>query len=149
MRIHLRTRASVGAHNSAVADTRIRIRIRIRSEKRIRRGASAAARRTPDQHGARSRSQHWPRPGGWLDAVRPTGPAPGPRPAQDCRWRGTGHQNRVTQSSLTPVPDPPAEPSPVVVDLYRMVGEMADRVSARRGTANAFFLGCGSSEGTN
>jgi hypothetical protein len=46
----------------------------------------------------------------------------------------------VTQSSLTPVPEPPAEPSPVVVDLYRMAAEMADRVSARRGTANAFFL---------
>lgn len=46
----------------------------------------------------------------------------------------------MTQSSLAPVPEPPAEPSPVLVQLYRMAVEMADRVSARRGAANAFFL---------
>ncbi|GAA1891084.1 hypothetical protein GCM10009837_11550 [Streptomyces durmitorensis] len=33
-------------------------------------------------------------------------------------------------------PDPPPE----VLDLYKLAVEMADRVSARRGTANAFFL---------
>ncbi|PPS91063.1 RipA family octameric membrane protein [Streptomyces sp. MH60] len=31
-------------------------------------------------------------------------------------------------------------PSPDVLDLYKLAVEMADRVSARRGSANAFFL---------
>ncbi|GGO10629.1 hypothetical protein IEI92_02230 [Microbispora bryophytorum] len=31
-------------------------------------------------------------------------------------------------------------PSPEVIDLYKMAVEMADRVSARRGTSNSFFL---------
>jgi hypothetical protein len=32
------------------------------------------------------------------------------------------------------------EPSPSVLELYKLAVEMADRVSARRGLANAFFL---------
>jgi hypothetical protein len=32
------------------------------------------------------------------------------------------------------------DPDPSVLDLYKMAVEMADRVSARRSTANAFFL---------
>ncbi|MGW2392141.1 RipA family octameric membrane protein [Streptomyces lydicamycinicus] len=32
------------------------------------------------------------------------------------------------------------QPNPTVLDLYKLSVEMADRVSARRGTANAFFL---------
>src|SRR5258708_5790797 len=35
---------------------------------------------------------------------------------------------------------PPPEPPDAVLDLYKLAVEMADRVSARRGTANAFFL---------
>ncbi|RJL31847.1 hypothetical protein D5H75_18840 [Bailinhaonella thermotolerans] len=41
------------------------------------------------------------------------------------------------------VPDPSPKvpgPSPEVVDLYKLAVEMADRVSARRGTSNSFFL---------
>ncbi|GHI47573.1 RipA family octameric membrane protein [Streptomyces albidoflavus] len=36
----------------------------------------------------------------------------------------------------------PPEPNqrPEVLELYKLAVEMADRVSARRGTANAFFL---------
>jgi hypothetical protein len=32
------------------------------------------------------------------------------------------------------------QPSPVFLELYRLTVEMADRVSARRGTANSFFF---------
>lgn len=32
------------------------------------------------------------------------------------------------------------QPSPVFVELYKLTVEMADRVSARRGTANSFFF---------
>ncbi len=32
------------------------------------------------------------------------------------------------------------EPSPVFLELYKLTVEMADRVSARRGTANSFFF---------
>ncbi|MFL6055514.1 MAG: hypothetical protein ACJ72W_21835 [Actinoallomurus sp.] len=35
---------------------------------------------------------------------------------------------------------PESTPSPAVIDLYKMAVEMADRVSARRGTSNSFFL---------
>jgi hypothetical protein len=35
---------------------------------------------------------------------------------------------------------PAPEPSNAVLDLYKLAVEMADRVSARRATANAFFL---------
>ncbi|WP_433622062.1 RipA family octameric membrane protein [Nocardia sp. CA-120079] len=35
---------------------------------------------------------------------------------------------------------PESIPSAQVMDLYKMAVEMADRVSARRGTANSFFL---------
>jgi hypothetical protein len=50
----------------------------------------------------------------------------------------------VTSETGAPDEDPartelPA-PSPEVLDLYKMAVEMADRVSARRGAANAFFL---------
>lgn len=31
-------------------------------------------------------------------------------------------------------------PDPVVVDLYKLGAELADRISSRRATANAFFL---------
>lgn len=45
-------------------------------------------------------------------------------------------------SSSDPMPGPDAGdiPDPRVIDLYKMAVEMADRISARRGTANAFFL---------
>src|SRR5689334_986000 len=36
--------------------------------------------------------------------------------------------------------DQPLDPDPRILDLYKMAVEMADRVSARRSTANAFFL---------
>lgn len=36
--------------------------------------------------------------------------------------------------------DGPPDPDERVLDLYKMAVEMADRVSARRATANAFFL---------
>lgn len=36
--------------------------------------------------------------------------------------------------------DNPTDPDPRVVELYKTAVEMADRVSARRSTANAFFL---------
>lgn len=36
--------------------------------------------------------------------------------------------------------DPEPEISPAAIDLYKMAVEMADRVSARRGTSNSFFL---------
>lgn len=36
--------------------------------------------------------------------------------------------------------DPAAEVDSTVLDLYKMAVEMADRVSGRRATANAFFL---------
>lgn len=39
-----------------------------------------------------------------------------------------------------PGPDPNDIPDPRILDLYKMAVEMADRISARRGTANAFFL---------
>jgi hypothetical protein len=39
------------------------------------------------------------------------------------------------------VSTPPESPlSPAAIDLYKMAVEMADRVSARRGTSNSFFL---------
>jgi hypothetical protein len=34
----------------------------------------------------------------------------------------------------------PVEPAPQLVDLYKLAVEMADRVSARRAGANAFFI---------
>lgn len=38
-------------------------------------------------------------------------------------------------------PEPaPAEPPPGYLDLYKLAVEMADRISARRGVANTFFL---------
>ncbi|MGW1594955.1 RipA family octameric membrane protein [Streptomyces sp. NPDC002343] len=37
----------------------------------------------------------------------------------------------------SPAPEQQAE---TLLDLYKLAVEMADRVSARRGTANAFFL---------
>ncbi|MFF2629145.1 hypothetical protein ACFVUN_25655 [Kitasatospora griseola] len=42
--------------------------------------------------------------------------------------------------SPSPSPSPEPKPSPEVLELYKLAVEMADRVSARRGTANAFFL---------
>lgn len=36
--------------------------------------------------------------------------------------------------------DPESDLSPAAIDLYKMAVEMADRVSARRGTSNSFFL---------
>jgi hypothetical protein len=36
--------------------------------------------------------------------------------------------------------DPTSEPSGAVLELYKLAVEMADRISARRATANAFFL---------
>ncbi|MEU7693587.1 RipA family octameric membrane protein [Microbispora hainanensis] len=36
--------------------------------------------------------------------------------------------------------DNSSQVSPAVLDLYKMAVEMADRLSSRRGTANAFFL---------
>ncbi|MEG3636391.1 RipA family octameric membrane protein [Micromonospora palythoicola] len=36
--------------------------------------------------------------------------------------------------------EPHRKTDPVVVDLYKMATEMADRISVRRATANAFFL---------
>ncbi|MEV5145563.1 hypothetical protein AB0L14_14245 [Streptomyces sp. NPDC052727] len=39
-----------------------------------------------------------------------------------------------------PVSENPETPDPTVLDLYKLAVEMADRVSARRGSANAFFL---------
>ncbi|MBF6180202.1 RipA family octameric membrane protein [Nocardia otitidiscaviarum] len=39
---------------------------------------------------------------------------------------------------MTQPPEP--APSAQVIDLYKLAVEMADRVSARRGTANSFFL---------
>ncbi|PJN27798.1 hypothetical protein [Kitasatospora sp. CB02891] len=41
---------------------------------------------------------------------------------------------------MTTASAPPPTPSPDVLELYKLAVEMADRVSARRGTANAFFL---------
>ncbi|MGV9873707.1 RipA family octameric membrane protein [Streptomyces cellulosae] len=39
---------------------------------------------------------------------------------------------------MTTLPEPNQQPE--VLELYKLAVEMADRVSARRGTANAFFL---------
>ena len=36
--------------------------------------------------------------------------------------------------------DQPASVDPQVLDIYKLAVEMADRVSSRRATANAFFL---------
>ncbi|MFJ8443710.1 RipA family octameric membrane protein [Kitasatospora griseola] len=41
---------------------------------------------------------------------------------------------------MTTASAPPPAPPPDVLELYKLAVEMADRVSARRGTANAFFL---------
>ncbi|GGK85391.1 hypothetical protein Sme01_30090 [Sphaerisporangium melleum] len=53
----------------------------------------------------------------------------------------------VASAPVAPVPEPPgpiasvpAGLDPAVLELYKTAVEMADRVSARRGTANAFFL---------
>jgi hypothetical protein len=48
----------------------------------------------------------------------------------------------IPAASETPAPSPasPPDPSETLLELYKMAVEMADRVSARRGTANAFFL---------
>lgn len=46
----------------------------------------------------------------------------------------------VSEEDPLPGPDARDIPDPRVLDLYKMAVEMADRVSARRGTANAFFL---------
>jgi hypothetical protein len=35
---------------------------------------------------------------------------------------------------------PPSDPHPSLLDLYKLAVEMADRVSARRGLSNSFFL---------
>ena len=39
-----------------------------------------------------------------------------------------------------PTPGRATEPDPRVLDLYKLGAELADRVSARRATANSFFL---------
>jgi hypothetical protein len=44
----------------------------------------------------------------------------------------------VTKAGDQPVVE--SEPSPQFVELYKLVVEMADRTSARRGLANSFFL---------
>lgn len=41
---------------------------------------------------------------------------------------------------MTASPGKRSTPSPEVVDLYKLAVEMADRVSARRGQANQFYL---------
>ncbi|GAA3812993.1 hypothetical protein GCM10022403_053310 [Streptomyces coacervatus] len=50
----------------------------------------------------------------------------------------------MTSEPAAPDGDPASTeapaPSPELLDLYKMAVEMADRVSARRGAANAFFL---------
>jgi hypothetical protein len=45
-----------------------------------------------------------------------------------------------TPASVEDVPVTVREPSLAVLELYKLAVEMADRVSARRGLANAFFL---------
>lgn len=50
----------------------------------------------------------------------------------------------VTSEPAAPGGDPAraevSDPAPELLDLYKMAVEMSDRVSARRGAANAFFL---------
>ncbi|MEV5988097.1 hypothetical protein AB0L85_24275 [Streptomyces sp. NPDC052051] len=58
--------------------------------------------------------------------------APVPAPAAD----GTEGSAKDVEGSADAVP----ELSPSVLELYTLAVEMADRVSARRGLANAFFL---------
>lgn len=49
-------------------------------------------------------------------------------------------RNASTPAPAADVPRPDREPSSSVLELYKLAVEMADRVSARRGLANAFFL---------
>lgn len=56
---------------------------------------------------------------------------------------GRGWQRRQANDGRRqkpPVIAPSNPPDPVVLELYRISVEMADRVSARRSTANSFFL---------
>ncbi len=60
---------------------------------------------------------------------------------------GDGAQDRTTAAAVpeprSPAPGEPAvhpDVHPDVLELYKLAVEMADRVSARRGSANAFFL---------
>lgn len=43
-------------------------------------------------------------------------------------------------TASTSQPRPAGSPDPQVLDLYKLGAELADRVSARRATANSFFL---------
>lgn len=57
---------------------------------------------------------------------------------QDVQPDPVTHQAYDREGAVSQAPE--SDPAPEIIDLYKMAVEMADRVSARRGTSNSFFL---------